>query len=271
MVDMHEPPHPPRDDDSVSPSLLRSDAPGSAAAYELKFVLTEAQAADLESRLSSELLPDPHGDPALGGMYVIRSLAFDTADFGVFFREGRMRDRKYRIRCYGASERIYLERKRSKGGKVSKRRVEGHLDDLVALAQGNAPNAAQSWFVRGLAEHELAPVCLIEYHRRAFFGSSEGRPVRVTFDRQIRAAVSRGWSLVASGSTKRLMESFVICEFKFQGTMPAMMRRHMMEMNISPTGVSKYRTAVRAFAAELGVDLSKAPVPAHVAEGSRRA
>src|SRR5215471_12934477 len=70
-----------------SPSLF---GPGTAAdgttAYEVKFLLTEEQAAEVVDRVADKLALDPYADPALGNAYLTTSVYTDTDHFDVFYR-----------------------------------------------------------------------------------------------------------------------------------------------------------------------------------------
>lgn len=240
---------------SVSPSL-RHDSPGAIAlAFEVKFLLDEGLARGVEEHLAGALLPDPHSDPTLGGMYSISNLALDSPDLGVFYRDWRMKNRKCRVRQYGGAPALFLERKWSRRRRVRKRRVQATLADLGGLAEGRAGDVGQAWFLRDVRSHELAPVCRVRYLRRALFGVCSEGPMRVTFDRNIRGALAPGWSLDFSAEERRLLDGHVVCEFKYYGTIPSPMKAAIAALRLTPTGVSKYRTCVRAFAAELGVEL----------------
>src|SRR5579884_4194362 len=70
-----------------SPSLFAAGADGPPA-YELKFLLTEEQAAEVERRVASRLGLDTHADPALGKAYLTTSVYTDTPAFDVFSRNG---------------------------------------------------------------------------------------------------------------------------------------------------------------------------------------
>jgi hypothetical protein len=239
---------------SLSPSLQRDSVSSKSVAYEVKFIIKPEQAVEAEERLIRALLPDPHSDPALQGMYAITSLACDTPRLGVFHRDVSLRYRKYRVRRYGASSAVYLERKRSRQGKVRKRRVEATVADLEAIAARRADDVSHSWFVNEIAAEDLSPVCRIRYLRRAMFGVSPEGPMRVTFDRHIQGSLAKGWSLEAGGPELPLLQGQVICEFKFQVSMPTTLKAVMSAMKLEATGISKYRACVRAFAEELGVD-----------------
>lgn len=252
---------------SVSPSLHAEARLARRAAYEIKFLVTAGQALEVEERLRHVLRPDPHSDPALGGMYSIVSVACDDPAFSAFFREERVKNRKYRVRRYGAADVVYLERKRSRKGRVRKRRVAAPLAGLADLAAGRAGDAAHAWFVHEVRAGELTPVCRIRYLRRALFGAGPEGPVRVTIDRGIRGGLVRGWSLDARGEERPLLDGAVVCEFKFTEAMPAPLKALAAAMRLEATGVSKYRTCVRAFARELGVTLPPGDAAARGARG----
>src|SRR5438105_4303324 len=85
-----------------SPSLFGPGAETESVAYEVKFLLTEAQASEVVSRIATKLSLDPYADPAMGNAYLTTSVYTDTPTFDVFYRtEGYNRD-KFRVRRYGA-------------------------------------------------------------------------------------------------------------------------------------------------------------------------
>lgn len=239
---------------SLSPSLRVGE--GARAAYEVKFLLEEAEAREVEARLTGVLLPDPHSDPTLGGMYDVTTIACDGTDLPVFFRDARMDYRKYRVRRYGGDERIYLECKRSRKGRVSKRREALPIDALPELMTGRGTgvgDAMGAWFVREVQGLDLAPVCIVRCLRRAMYGDVGEGPMRVTFDRSVRTARAGGWSFRAAGEQRAVLDGVVVCEFKFHDAMPTPLKAIAADLRLNPVGVSKYRASVRTLAPELGV------------------
>jgi hypothetical protein len=89
-----------------SPSLDRRGA--AEPARELKLLLDEPLACEVQRRLRPVLSLDPHceGD----GGYQLTTLYCDTPQLDVLHRRGRYRLFKFRLRRYGTSNRIYLER-----------------------------------------------------------------------------------------------------------------------------------------------------------------
>src|SRR5947209_4475248 len=100
----------------VSPALVNGD---SGDAYELKFVLPEAAAGEVEAWARRRLAPDPHGR---NGTYSTTSLYCDTSGWDVYHRSAGYRRSKYRVRRYGAAPDVHLERKKKRGDKVRKHR-----------------------------------------------------------------------------------------------------------------------------------------------------
>ena len=231
---------------SLSPSLGGRQR-GNSAAYEVKFLLNEAQAAELEQALRPDLRLDPYADPRTGNAYQITSTYLDTPLLDVFHRVGRHRLRKFRLRRYGDATWTYLERKTKRKEQVRKHRSKAELSHLSLLA---APLVLEpwdgAWFHRQVTRWSLAPTCQVTYLRRAYFGESEGSPIRLTFDRQLRAKRLQGWNGIESAVDQDILGDQVICEFKFRGAMPDCFRQVIAAMALAPRGASKYRRSLEA-------------------------
>lgn len=229
--------------EAASPSLHGREVP----AFELKFLLDEATAGEVEARLRPALSLDPHGSSACGGGYQLATLYFDTQRLDMYRRVGRHKFFKCRLRRYDGADRIYLERKSKRGDRVHKRRSAIDLDQLSCFAQPNSANEwAGDWYQRQLVRHELQPVCLIEYRRIAYFAARGEGPVRLTFDREIRGGLTADWSFAAPHQRQRLLANFVVCEFKFRGSLPASFKTVLHDLQLAPQGVSKYRQCMMA-------------------------
>ena len=161
--------------------------------FELKYVVTTAQADAVRSDLLLHMQTDPHGS-ATGG-YFIESLYYDTPDLA-FLRakqEGIKFRRKLRIRRYGSADPdapVFVEIKQRINRTTQKRRLDVGLADAYALCEGARPtsplddaDAAVAGEVVFLVEAlRLRPVCLIGYRREAFVGGRYEPGLRVTFD-----------------------------------------------------------------------------------------
>ena len=231
---------------SQSPSLAgrtRGDEP----AREMKLLVNESQAREIESRLQPLLSLDPHADPTQGNSYRLSTLYCDTPQFDVLNRRGRYRLFKFRLRRYGNSDSIFLERKSKRGTQVRKRRALVDMADLSYFDQASPPDLWDgAWYHRQVARNRFSPTCLIEYERVAYFGVSRTGPIRLTFDRNIRGGLCREWSFDAPVSRTRLLPGTVVCELKFRAALPAMFKSVLQSMQLVPQGASKYRGCLHA-------------------------
>ncbi len=228
----------------VSPGLYRGSEDG--AAFEIKYLLPDAQATLLEERLRQELRLDPHADPALGDAYRVTSLYFDTPEFDTFRRRENFSVQKYRIRRYGDSTQVYLERKNKSAHQVHKLRTAVDMDDLAGLlATAVEPHPAE-WFVRQVAEKSLRPVCAVTYQRTALIGANGEGPIRATFDRRATGRAATDWEVDRFDSGAAILEGEVIVELKFLLTIPELFQSAVNDLQLLPSRVSKYRRCIRA-------------------------
>jgi hypothetical protein len=211
-------------------------------AFELKFLVTPGQALAIEERARRLLVLDPHADPALGGAYETTTLYLDTSDRSILHRLAPARRRKHRLRRYGAAEAIFLERKTRWNDRVRKRRTAILQEELLLLPGPlSQPTWAAHWFQRQTQARRLEPTCLLTYERLAYVGLHAGQPMRLTFDRNLRGELARGWSVPPVEATEALLPDRVICELKFRLTLPPLFRDIVQEFQLMPGAVSKYR------------------------------
>lgn len=230
---------------SLSPSLRPRATRGPS--YELKFVLNEALARQVESRLAPHLTLDPHADASLGGAYRTHTLYLDTDEFDILRGVEGFRRRKHRARWYGAAEIVFLERKTKAGDRVSKKRCRIDLGDFGKLENGGGPAGwPAEWFVRQVRQRGLAPRCVLTYERTAFFGEFDSVPVRLTFDRSLRGTLVSEWRPTRVPAERPVLLADVICEFKFAGAMPAVFKRTIEELQLAPVRFSKYRLCMQS-------------------------
>jgi hypothetical protein len=227
-----------------SPALYRGDV--NTPAFEVKFLLTEAQASEVERRLRPCLVLDPYADPALGGAYHVTSVYFDTVAFDVYRRSVGHRRRKFRVRRYGASTSVFLEQKTKAGQQVRKRRTAVPVVELPSLTESDLNGWPGAWFATKLAARGLRPVCRVSYQRLALIGTSSEGPIRLTFDRAANGQSANGPSPEPVVDGKPLLQDEVIAEFKFLGSMPLVFKGVIEELKLSPLRVSKYRRCVEA-------------------------
>jgi hypothetical protein len=230
----------------LSPSLVTPAADAAEAdAYEIKFHLAADLAARVEAWARQRLSADPHGDD---GRYLITTLYCDTAAVDIFHRSQGFKRSKYRLRRYGDSALVYLERKRRWGDKVCKRRDSVPVEELVFF---NGPDVsldwAGLWFYRQLRFRELRPSCRVAYARTAFMGSSPTGPIRLTLDRDVRGVPAEGWDVAPVEGGKALLNGGVILELKFRTVVPQVFLELLADLPPTGEGLSKYRLCVQTW------------------------
>jgi len=217
-------------------------------ASEIKFQVPEFAGEEILNWARSRLLPDPNAsEDGQNGSYQITSLYFDTQGYDVYHRNGSFARSKYRIRRYGPSKVVFLERKLKTGGLVSKRRAAVGVAELERL-QENEPDASWPgfWYHQRLLARQLRPICQITYRRIALVALTQYGPVRLTLDRSIQAVPlnSVGFNDLSPGVP--LSDDRVIVEFKFRMDMPALFKDLVEQFAMLPKRISKYRLAVVA-------------------------
>jgi SPX domain protein involved in polyphosphate accumulation len=213
-----------------------------AEAYELKFVLD----ADLGARIAEwarhRLPADPHGAGQFGDEYRITSLYFDTADYDVLHARGSFGRSKYRVRRYGDSPQVFLERKLRKPGQLHKRRTLMNLQELAELEQPAVPLAWPGrWFHRRMVARQLRPACALSYVRTARVDGL----VRLTVDRQIQVRAASGLD-VQGGPARDVLTGRAVLELKFRRDMPSIFKALVEQFGVNSTGGSKYRSGMAA-------------------------
>ncbi len=230
----------------MSPSLQTSSQ-AAAHAYELKFLLPEAAARELQNWAAANLSVDAFANSECDNSYQTTTLYLDTAALDLFHQAKQFRGRKYRLRRYGQESTIFLERKRRRGDRVRKRRtsVAEHELSFVAVQQPRA-GQPEEWFCQKIAKHELQPSCCVTYERAAFMKMGTTGPLRLTFDRRIRGVRANDWSVLPVSDGAEILAGEVICEFKFRETLPALFQQVIEAMQLQPASVSKYRRLMQA-------------------------
>lgn len=224
-----------------SPALCRTAS--KAPAFEVKFLLGENDAREVEHRLRPRLALDAHAAAEPDHAYRITSVYFDTPHFDVYHRAGGQRSRKYRVRRYGAAPIVYLERKTKRGQQVWKRRTATSLNDLAGVGAENGPGR---WFAQQLARRALRPVCRITYQRVAYMGMGASGPIRLTFDRSAFGLPAAGTHVEPFADGASLLRDEVCVEFKFLGAMPGLFKEVIESMRLTPRPASKYRRCVES-------------------------
>ena len=216
------------------------------SAFEIKFVVNQETGEKLRRRVRQMLTADPWASGPAADEYTITSLYFDTPDLAVYNRRGSYRRAKYRIRRYGTSDVVFLERKLRTKELLSKRRTNVRIEDLpLVIASDDAGLDASwpgHWFRKRVQTRRLNAVCQISYERTARVGVTEYGPIRMTIDNGLRAAVTDGIEFKPVADAQPVTDATIV-EMKFRAGMPAVFKQLVEEFALEPERVSKYRLA----------------------------
>ncbi len=241
----------------VSPGIQSESSDKSEPAwlaFELKFVIAEEVAQAVQRWAAQHLEADPYADLRTG-MYETTTLYLDTPALDVLNRTPGFRRRKFRLRRYGHSGPIHLERKSRSKDTVRKRRTTVSEYELSRLAgplaelpadRGTAAEWSGDWFHQRIALRELRPTCMVTYNRTAFMKLGSQGVMRLTLDRHIRGIPSTRWQLSPVHGPDELLPGHVVCELKFRDTMPHLFKQLVNDLKLTPGSVSKYRRLMQA-------------------------
>jgi hypothetical protein len=216
-----------------------------ASASEIKFVIDPAAAPRLRDWARSHLDPDPHGAGPFGDEYDTSTLYFDTARKDVFQRRNSFGRAKYRIRRYGASDVVFLERKLRRPGLLIKRRTLAPVDALPTLMLPEATGWGGEWFHRRLLARSLRPVCQVSYHRTARTLDTSDGLARFTLDCDLRV-VPVGEPRFSTEPPVSFLDDRVIVELKYRVQLPGLFKRLIEDFALEPQSASKYRLGMMA-------------------------
>jgi hypothetical protein len=172
---------------------------------------------------------------------------------------------KYRVRRYGDSPIMFLERKFRTERVLIKRRTTAALDDFRRI-DGNEPDPAWYgyWFHRRLLARRLKPLVQVSYVRTARLGASPHGKVRMTIDFDLRVLpLPDGTFLPGVGLP--LLEEQNIIELKYCVELPAVFQEAISRFALETQVVSKYRAGLSLLG--LSPDASEGHAPSHGENG----
>jgi hypothetical protein len=229
-----------------------------ACRYELKYLVSEAQAAAIDRHIRPFLEYDRYSKLQRGGMYPIVSLYVDSPDLQLCKETltGLKNRFKLRIRSYTDEPEYprFFEIKRRLNRVILKSRARVTDQDVPLLLAGgllppqgfSTDEAALNQFQLYAANIQAGPKVLIRYLRQAFENTDENR-VRVTFDRELCYKVTELPEVRLGGTgwqRNALTNGYVVLEIKFTGTYPAWLSRMAAHFNLQARSVSKYATSI---------------------------
>jgi hypothetical protein len=213
--------------------------------FELKFLVTEAVAAQVAEWAARHLAADPHAGGSREDGYRVTSLYLDTPGLDVYHGRGSFGRAKYRLRRYDAQPSLFLERKCKVKGRVRKRRTRVESRELALLDATEYPRAWPGrWFGRRVSARGLLPTCHITYERVARVGSSLNGPIRLTVDRDFLCRRASAFDLPHLSDGHVLFAGQGVVELKYRAAMPALFKALVRDLGLSPAPASKYRAGV---------------------------
>ena len=161
---------------------------------------------------------------------------------------------KYRIRQYGKSDPVFLERKFRTGRLLAKRRTTVPASDLLRLESDRPdPDWEGFWFHRRIVLRRLRPLLQLSYDRIAREGTSYTGPVRLTIDANL-AALPMPDRAFLPGIGLPFLEGFSIVEIKYRMTVPAVFKRLIETFGLEVQNISKFRAGLRSLDYPLPTD-----------------
>lgn len=229
--------------------------------YEIKYILSEAQAMMIRAYIDDYVEDDAHSDSH--HHYPVVSLYYDARGMPMFWSSdrGEKNRLKLRVRWYAHEEpsHLFLETKRRVDRVVGKDRCTLRKSDGdTYLQRGILPQSAfsslESEDAHGFFEFQelsdrltATPKVLVRYTREACVGI-HGEALRLTFDRDIACSPCDHYSRDTWNESRPwydIPDHPVVFEIKFNGPFPGWLARMARRFNLSARSVSKYVLAVK--------------------------
>ncbi len=211
--------------------------------YEVKFLLSPEEFAEIKDELFDKISLDEYGDTT------IQSLYYDTPSNLLIRRsiEKPLFKEKLRLRSYGLAKedsKLYLEIKRKYEHVVYKRRISLTQNEANGYIDGSIkPNSQIAKEISTFRKQYkgLKPNMLIIYDRQAY--KDESGDLRITLDRNIRYRTDNLDLTYGLNGTNIIPEGYILMEIKVPGTYPLWLARLLTEHRIFKTSFSKYGKA----------------------------
>jgi hypothetical protein len=216
--------------------------------FEIKYLVTPAQAQALRRHFGAIMRPDRHALRAPGHAYPICSLYLDGPDLPLYrtTTEGRKNRFKLRLRTYEDAPEapVFLEIKRRMNQVIMKTRARVTRETAQAVLTGGALPQSGAEFASLAAQLGSRPVMRVKYLREAYESPARA-PLRITLDTQLEGNVTPeaelahgglGWFGVPAGG--------VILEIKFTERLPPWVMAMARDFGLQACSVPKYILSV---------------------------
>lgn len=214
-------------------------------AREIKFVTSLDKRSQIVDWARANLASDGHGAGVYADEYSTSTLYFETPDFDVYQQNKSYGRSKFRIRRYGTSNVIFLERKFRTERLLAKRRTTVPINDLERLSAKDADPAWPGfWFQRRILLRRLQPMIQLSYDRVARIGDSPTGPVRMTIDMNLNVLPMPDRAFIA-GVGMRILDDRCIVEVKYRKQLPIIFKELSEKFGLEVQKVSKFRNGLR--------------------------
>ena len=213
--------------------------------YEMKFLISEAQAERICREVCARMQPDAYGRT------VIRNLYYDTPNYRLIRRSMEKPEykEKLRLRAYaqaGEDSQVFAEIKKKYRGVVYKRRLALPEAEAMGWLSGTGAAPAEGQIQREIDRFlafygGLAPRVFLSYAREAYVSRTED--FRVTFDREILCRQTELSLRSPPAGDALLSPGEVLMELKCGVGIPLWMCEILSREKIRRTPYSKYGTA----------------------------
>lgn len=220
--------------------------------FELKYLITLAQAERFKKALRPYLIQDEHGE---NGKYSLTSLYYDSPDLRCYWEKeyGLRFRRKLRIRKYETNTPmtedtpVFLEIKQRVDRVTQKRRVVLSYRDALRLTNDRKLPKDSSENQETLEEmyafiwqYNLRPVSIVRYDRQAFMGTEYDPGLRVTFDTNLTFQTHKLHIHEEASALPMLSPNQVVMEIKVNDRIPIWLTDIIADHNLKMVRISKY-------------------------------
>ena len=210
--------------------------------YEKKYLLPPERSEAVHRALEGRIVPDAYFKSTVCSLY------YDTDDYALIRRsiEAPVYKEKLRLRSYnvpGPDDTVFIELKKKFEGMVYKRRITMSASAATAYLAGKAPPQEDSqmikeldWFLRS---NKVSPKVFIACDRTAWVGRDDPE-LRITFDENLRWRADDLDLCLGSRGEPLTEPGWVLMEIKMPDTAPLWLAHLLSELEVFPTGFSKY-------------------------------
>ena len=215
--------------------------------YEKKYLLSPEKYRSLRRVLDEHIEPDRFFQSTVCSIY------YDTDDYELIRHsiEKPIYKEKLRLRSYNvpsADDTVFVELKKKFKGIVYKRRVSMKAKDAADYLAGRIPAPEDTQIFREidwvLSRYPLSPKAFIACDRSAYVVKDD-RELRITFDENLRWRETELDLMLGSQGVPLTEPGYVLMEIKIPGAAPLWLARMLSELEIFPTGSSKYGTCYK--------------------------